>query len=409
MCYEMIAKARPKIVILNPFPVYPPASGGQGRVFHLYKYVANSFDVVLICFSDRRAYKTLAPGLQQLQIPKSYPHCRLEYEFFRKTGLATCAFLPKAAGLTPEYGHVVKEQCKDAGIVILSHPYLYKETQILGADRIIVYDAHNVESELHRQILPADLSHLLADIEQAEKAACEQSRLIATCSPEDAGKLASLYNISPGKFIVVPNGADVAEIPFVSYEERQRHKLARNMTQPCAVYAGSKFPPNIQAAEQVTEIAKALPGVKFLLIGSLCEAFAGRNLPDNIALLGVVSEQEKHRVFSIADVALNPVQSGSGTNLKMLEYMAAGLPVITTPLGSRGIGGNDGTHFLVSECPAMADCIGKLLNNPSLAAGLAHQAYTLIKSRFDWKLIAADFVDALFAVLRQDPLHLGGR
>ncbi len=405
----MIAKSRPKILVLNPFPFYPPTSGGQGRVFHLYKYVAHSSDVVILCLSDRRSYKTLAPGLQQIQIPKSYPHCRLEDEVFRETGFVTCAITPTAASLTPEYGQVVKEQLKTADIVILSHPYLYKETQELGADRMIVYDAHNVESELHRQILPARLSYLLADIEQSEKAACEQSRLIATCSREDAGKLAGLYNISPGKFIVVPNGADVAAIPFVSYDQRQRLKAAQNMSQPCAVYTGSNFPPNIRAAEQVIGLAKALPGVRFLLIGSLCEAFASRKQPDNIVLLGVVSEEEKYRIFSLADVALNPVQAGSGTNLKMLEYMAAGLPVITTYLGSRGIGGNDGVHYLVSECAAMADCIGMLLNNPSLAASLAHQAYILTKAKFDWRQIAASFVDALSTAMQQDKFPSSGR
>lgn len=405
----MIAKSRPKILVLNPFPVYPPISGGQGRVFHLYKYVARSFDVVILCLSDRRSNKTLAPGLQEIQVPKSFPHCRLEHELFREIGFVTCAITPKAASLTPEYSHVVKEQLKDADIVILSHPYLYKETQELGADRMILYDAHNVESELHRQILPASLSYLLADIEQSEKAACEQSRLIATCSQEDAGKLASLYSISPGKFIVVPNGADIGAIPFVSYEHRQRLKAAQNMPQPCAVYTGSKFPPSVRAAEQVIELAKALPGVKFLLIGSLCEALTSRKLPGNVALLGVVSEQEKYRMFSLADVSLNPVQSGSGTNLKMLEYMAAGLPVITTYLGSRGIGGNDGLHYLVSECAAMADRIGELLNNPSLAASLAHQAYILTKSKFDWQQIAANFVNALSTAMQHDKFPSSGR
>jgi glycosyltransferase involved in cell wall biosynthesis len=393
-------KSKPRIVVLNPFPVYPPISGGQGRVFHLYKYVAHSFDIVILCFSDRRSYKVIAPGLQQIQIPKSYPHCQMEFELFRETGFVTCAITPKAASLTPEYDHVVKEQAKNADIVILSHPYLYKEAEELGDGRITVYDAHNVEYDLHRQILPASRSFLLEDIRQAEKAACEQSQLIATCSQEDAGKLACLYNISHNKFIIVPNGADVEAIPFVSYEQRKYHKAAQNMTQPCAVYTGSNFPPNIKAAEQVIELAKELPDVKFLLMGNLCEAFTGRKLSGNVALLGIVTEQEKYRVFSLADVALNPVQSGSGTNLKMLEYMAAGLPVITTLLGSRGIGGNDGEHFLVSEYAKMTDCISNLLNNPSLAASLAHHAYLLTKSRFDWKQIAASFVNTLSTAMR---------
>ena len=395
----MSFKARQRIVVLNPFPVYPPRSGGQGRVFHLYKYVANYFDVIVLCFSDRRTYKMIAPGLQQIQIPKSSAHCRMELELFRKTGFVTCASISKAASLTPEYGHVAKKQANNADIVILSHPYLYKEAQELGYDRIIVYDAHNVEIELHRQILPASLSFLLEDIQQAERAACEQSQLIATCSQEDAAKLACLYSISHNKFITVPNGADVETIPFVPFEQRQLHKPAQNMTRPCAVYTGSNFPPNILSAEQVIELAKELPDVEFLLIGSLCEAFSGRKLPDNVALLGVITEQEKHRVFSLADVALNPALSGSGTNLKMLEYMAAGLPVITTLLGSRGIGGNDGKHFLVSERADMADCISNLLSNPSLAANLSTQAYILIKSRFDWKQIANSFVKALSAAM----------
>ena len=40
----------------------------------------------------------------------------------------------------------------------------------------------------------------------------------------------------------------------------------------------------------------------------------------------------------ILDLAINPVTTGSGTNLKMLDYMAAGVPVLSTPHGARGLG-----------------------------------------------------------------------
>lgn len=396
----MSSKTRTKIVVLNPFPVYPPISGGQGRVFHLYKHVAHSFDVVIICFADRRSYKMISAGLQQIMIPKSPPHCQMELEFFREIGFSTCAIIPKAANLTPEYAHIVKEQTKDASIIILSHPYLYKEAQKLGGTHIIVYDAHNVEYELHRQILPAGLSYLLEDIKQAEKAACEQSQFIAVCSHCDGRRLTCLYNVSSNKFIIIPNGADTETISFVSYEQRQLHKSVQNITQPWAVYMGSNFPPNLKAAGQVIEIAKQLPGVKFLLIGSLCEAFTDRKLPCNVELLGIITEQEKHHIFSLADVALNPVQSGSGTNLKMLEYMAAGLPVITTLLGARGISESDGHYFRICECEDMPACILDLLNNPSLATSIAQQAYILTKTRFDWKQIADHLVGKLSATIR---------
>jgi glycosyltransferase involved in cell wall biosynthesis len=43
-----------------------------------------------------------------------------------------------------------------------------------------------------------------------------------------------------------------------------------------------------------------------------------------------------HLPLAAADVAVNPIEWGSGSNLKLAEYVAAGLPVVTTPLGLRG-------------------------------------------------------------------------
>ncbi|WP_371373432.1 glycosyltransferase family 4 protein [Sporomusa aerivorans] len=346
----MSLKPRAKIVVLSPFPVYPPISGGQGRIFHLYKHVARAFDVIILCLADRRSYKLIAPGLQQIMIPKSTPHCQMELEVFRESGFSTCAIIPKAVSLTPEYAHVANEQAKDAGIIILAHPYLYRAAQQLGGNRILVYDAHNVEYDLHRQILPPSLSHLLDDVRQAEKAACELSQIIAACSLEDSRRLASLYSISGNKFIIIPNGADTEILPYVSYEQRQLFKAAQDINRPSAIYMGSHFPPNLKAAGQAVEMAVQLPDVTFMLAGSVCEAFTNHNLPDNVALLGIISAQEQRRLFSLADVALNPVRSGSGTNLKMLEYMAAGIPVVTTNVGARGISQNDGSSVSARIC-----------------------------------------------------------
>ena len=65
--------------------------------------------------------------------------------------------------------------------------------------------------------------------------------------------------------------------------------------------------------------------------------FQNRDIPTNVGLLGVVNEMEKNRVFSTVDFALNPMYSGSGTNLKMFDFMSAGIPIITSEFGTRGI------------------------------------------------------------------------
>ena len=50
-----------------------------------------------------------------------------------------------------------------------------------------------------------------------------------------------------------------------------------------------------------------------------------------------------------SDIGLNPVLAGSGSNLKLCEYIAYGIPVITTVHGNRGFGFKDKAHLLVAE------------------------------------------------------------
>ena len=398
-CERMTRPGSKQLVVLNPFPVYPPISGGQGRVFYLYKYLADYFDITLISFAAARSYKVLSPGFRQITVPKSPAHCRLELDFFQEIGFATCAVLPRAAGLTPEYAYVVREQSKDANALILSHPYLYNEVQNIGFSRTMIYDAHNVEYDLQRQNLPANVNYLLEDVKQAEQAACRHSQLIAACSRIDADILAKYYHIPAEKFIVVPNGADTHSIPFIPYEQRLLQKASGSPAKSTVIYMGSNFPPNLQAARQVLEIAGQLPAVRFWLLGSICESFVKQDLPGNVDLLGVMSEQEKYQALSLADIALNPILSGSGTHLKLLEYMAAGLPVITTLLGARGICEADSCLLIICECRDMPARILDLLNDHRQAVHMTQQAYQLVNTSFSWSHIASNLAGKLSAII----------
>jgi polysaccharide biosynthesis protein PslH len=70
-----------------------------------------------------------------------------------------------------------------------------------------------------------------------------------------------------------------------------------------------------------------------------------------------------------ATVSVNPMQSGSGVNIKAIEAMAASTPVVSTTTGSRGLGWQAGTHLLVADDPAaFAEAVCGLLENPWLAA-----------------------------------------
>lgn len=384
-----------KILVLNPFPVYPPTSGGQERVFYLYKHVAEYYNVIILCFADRRGYKVIAPGLMQITIPKSRTHAMAELKISSAFGLSTCAMTPMVSRYTPEYAYILSTHINDAAAVILSHPYLYDEVKRLNVTTPIIYDAHNVEFKLHREILPAAATQLLSEIARVEQAACQDSQLIITCSQQDADALAELYSVDSAKFKVVPNGADITKRLLTSRLSYVNNKLSQGIEYPLAMFMGSCHVPNINAAQHILNMAQKLPNIQFNLLGSLSRAFQKRQLPANVEMSGIVTEDEKNKMLCTADIALNPVLSGSGTNIKMFDYMAAGIPIVTTEYGARGIGGIDGQHFLVGEPTDIPGKILELIRDKAKATYLAGNAYCLVKKNFDWRQIAASFVSKL--------------
>lgn len=108
---------------------------------------------------------------------------------------------------------------------------------------------------------------------------------------------------------------------------------------------------------------------------------------DRVHLVGPVAEVQTH--YSRAAVAIAPLRSGSGQQLKILEAMAMGTPVVATSMASAGIDALPGEHLLVADQPAdLARQIERLLRSPSLAASLAYAARALIERRYSWEASA---------------------
>ena len=134
-------------------------------------------------------------------------------------------------------------------------------------------------------------------------------------------------------------------------DEPTRREMKRQLdlsASPLAIFVGSAYAPNVQAAEFICKtLAPALPDVAFAICGGVgveldTETYAA--LP-NVRVTGYLDNAEVHKYLAAADVALNPMFSGSGTNIKMFDFMAAGLPIISTPIGARGISdGRQGSH-----------------------------------------------------------------
>lgn len=393
-------KRRKKITVTSTFPIFPPMGGGQARIYNLYKNIAKEYDVEIVSYTsnDQKPFiGEISDGLKEIRIPKSKQHQEKEWDMEKKVGIPiTDIAMISLGGATPEYSVALESSIKDSDLVIISHPYLYNEASKYIKNKKFLYEAHNVESVMKKGMLPQNhYSRKLIDcVFEVEKACCQYSELILTCSNEDKETLNKVYGVSADKMLTIPNGVDVYATQFTSAEKRKQNKLSYGLQNEClGLFMGSWHNPNLEACEQIFKIAPKCPQVKFLLMGSQCAYFEQKKtcVPQNVGMLGMVNDAVKNKIFSVVDFALNPMLSGSGTNLKMFDYMAAGIPIISTAFGTRGI--KEKEHFLITNIENMDAVINSFELN-TLSEKI-YSARSYVENSFAWDSIAQELCNRL--------------
>lgn len=154
-------------------------------------------------------------------------------------------------------------------------------------------------------------------------------------------------------------------------------------------------------------ISFALNGVSFSAGGAQMEVGVNRinglaePVPGNVRLFGVVDEYTRKMIYKASDMALNPMSKGSGTNIKMLDYMASGLPVISTRLGIRGIDVTDGKDALICPIEEFGERLKRLMDDEHLRMTLGGNARRLAVERFDWRVISKKLSDVIGGVMEK--------
>ena len=385
---------RPRVVIAVDFPVYPPRSGGQARIYNLYKALARRADCTLVTLCDdaqKAGRFNLLPGLTERRIAKSDAHLAASRDLDRQlqASVRDIATLLHAH-LTPAYAEAVREETDDCDLLIASHPYLYPVLRALDVPQLW-YEAHNVEYDMKRAVLgdtPAAEPYLAA-VREAEAALCARAETVLVCATADADRLAGLYAIDAAKCRLVPNGVDTRLVPYVDQQQRASNQRKLGLLRPSLLFMGSWHQPNIEALQHLHQVARALPECDLLVVGSVCGHPVMRDAPANLHSLGQLSDAELEVLLAAVDLALNPVTSGSGTNLKMLHYAAAGVPIISTEFGDRGLMLQNGHDIWLATLANFADQVRCILRLP-LQARHARTWQSRLKAErhYDWGVIA---------------------
>ncbi len=97
-----------------------------------------------------------------------------------------------------------------------------------------------------------------------------------------------------------------------------------------------------------------------------------------------------------ASVAVNPTVSGSGVNIKLVEYLSVGIPVVSTSKGQAGVGLTPGVDLRVADDPAnFAEQVNHLLASPGDAERLGASGLATATRILDVRASLATMADLM--------------
>ncbi|WP_198338886.1 glycosyltransferase [Lysobacter capsici] len=389
-----------KVTIVDMQPITPAIGGGRQRLLGLYHALGEHVEATYVgsydwpgeSFRDQQ----LTAGLREICVPLSKAHHAAVRDSAQRMDGRTMIDLEfsEQAALSPEYLGAAREYIAGADVVVFSHPWAFPPLrQDLRPEQLVVYDSQNVESvlrtSLHDDLTQAD--PILTRVAQTEYDLCHAADLVLACSHDDRDTFHRLYDVTWEKLRVVPNGiaAFAQAVPTPQERKQDRERLGLSMTRPLAVFLGSNYGPNNEAANFVaTQLAPALPNVDFAILGSCCQALALNYLPKNVRELGTVSEEEKRQWMRAADIAVNPLTRGSGTSIKMFDFMAAGLATVTTEIGCRGIVHTGEMPFEVAPVSGFVEAVRRLVDDVERRDEIALRARKVVENFYAWERIS---------------------
>jgi O-antigen/teichoic acid export membrane protein/glycosyltransferase involved in cell wall biosynthesis len=144
--------------------------------------------------------------------------------------------------------------------------------------------------------------------------------------------------------------------------------------------------------QALQSVAKVAPNFRLDMLGQLSDTIAAEcresGLQPLIDHLGPVSLEERLAFFKRADVFVLPTYA-EGTPISMLEAMAAGLPVVSTPVGGIPDVVEDGVEgFIVKpgDVEALADRLARLINDPERRRRMGRRAQDKVRP-FNWDVV----------------------
>jgi glycosyltransferase involved in cell wall biosynthesis len=385
-----------KILVLSPCDIFPPVHGSSTAIYHTVQYLCrtNQVSAVLCYLYSLRGRPDLHHPHLALTYCRETPLDRLGYKglflnpvYYQAAWRAAVAFQPD----------VIQAELLWTAPAALWLRRRIRRSSRLGRRRVpVVLMQENVEYQ--KFVRFGITSPFLRVIKWLEGWACRSADRVVALSEVDRSFMVDLYGVPLERFSLIPHGVDPALFayrPEGAAATRQQLGLAPDV--PVLTFVGKlDYAPNIRAVEHIArriapEVWEHHPAARFVIIGQGAEALADYQR-EGLIFAGFVDaragvQPNLSDYLSASDVVLVPLDSGSGTRLKIVEAASNSRPVVSTQIGAEGQSFVDGEEIMLTDRvdEAFIESILRLLANPQLGQRLGRQARQKVLAQYSWQ------------------------
>jgi glycosyltransferase involved in cell wall biosynthesis len=374
-----------RILDLSVYGVHPARSAGHLAILEPLRYLAQQGHEVEILSLGLRSFEKRFPRRFQVEIAPRLRETRLvsALSLLKAQLLGKTRFPPlTAAGAFAERSRPEDTALlARADLVILESPWAFAFAR--SATRApILWIAHNQEARLHQEVLRE--AGLLERAREIEGECYREVDLVLTLHEADANGLREDYGNRKRPLEILPLGCDIHQKTDPARRLAARESLGLQADARVALFAGSAHAPNVRAADRLEALAPDLAeaGWEILIAGSVRSSprtFVGGRVTGPL--------EDLTSCYEACDLAVNPVEEGSGMNVKNLHAMARGLPVLCSPVGARGFTSGEEAGLLEVDTGDLVTRLRELTARPESVEALSVAAHETARARYSWPAI----------------------
>lgn len=341
---------RRRALVFSPVPTHPTTHGNRARVVSMIDFLQSlGFEVQVVVLLredwDEPAMR-LAYGECLHLIPYARPLRRETalWAWARRARQIFDSTLGYAYGGDDWYDDsadmVLKRLDNEIGfdLAVVEYGFMSRALLALSSPKLKVIDTHDIFANRHQMFLKSGLvPSFYSTTPEEEKRCLLRANLILGIQPNETRQLLN-YGLDAITF------GHMAKIDPVFESEEPEFDL---------LMVGSANAMNIQGLlwfgrEVLPLLVSAAPRLRIAIAGGICGA-----IPDfaGVKKLGVVGDLRP--VYARSKLAINPVKNGTGVNIKSVEAMAFGLPLLSTKIGARGLEEGISSALIVADNPEL--------------------------------------------------------